>query len=68
MPAVALAELPRSLEDVYLGIVADERTERGVWGEGGAGQAPASTGDEQPPERPASASPTLPLVGEEVRR
>src|SRR6266545_3436002 len=31
MPIVALSELPRSLEDVYLSIVADERGERGVW-------------------------------------
>jgi ABC-2 type transport system ATP-binding protein len=31
MPIVALSELPRSLEDVYLSIVADERAERGIW-------------------------------------
>jgi ABC-2 type transport system ATP-binding protein len=33
LPIVALSELPRSLEDVYLSIVADERAERGVWDE-----------------------------------
>jgi hypothetical protein len=31
LPIVALAETPRSLEDVYLSIVADERVERGAW-------------------------------------
>ncbi len=31
LPIVGLAELPRSLEDVYLSIVADERGERGAW-------------------------------------
>jgi ABC-2 type transport system ATP-binding protein len=31
LPVVALAELPRSLEDVYLSIVTDEGGERGVW-------------------------------------
>jgi ABC-2 type transport system ATP-binding protein len=31
LPVVALAEVPRSLEDVYLSIVADERVERGAW-------------------------------------
>jgi ABC-2 type transport system ATP-binding protein len=31
VPVVALAEVPRSLEDVYLSIVTDERGERGVW-------------------------------------
>ncbi|HEY3228481.1 MAG TPA: hypothetical protein VGJ87_04625, partial [Roseiflexaceae bacterium] len=31
MPIIALAELPRRLEDVYLSIVADEQVERGVW-------------------------------------
>ncbi len=31
LPLVALSELPRSLEDVYLSIVADERDERGDW-------------------------------------
>jgi len=35
MPIVALSELPRSLEDVYLSIVADEKVERGVWSDGG---------------------------------
>jgi ABC-2 type transport system ATP-binding protein len=39
IPLVALAELPRSLEDVYLSIVTDGRAERGVWsteiGDGG---------------------------------
>ena len=33
LPLVALSELPRRLEDVYLSIVADERVERGVVGE-----------------------------------
>jgi ABC-2 type transport system ATP-binding protein len=31
VPVVALAELPRSLEEVYLSIVADGASERGVW-------------------------------------
>jgi ABC-2 type transport system ATP-binding protein len=30
-PVVALAEVPRSLEDVYLSIVADTNGERGIW-------------------------------------
>lgn len=35
---VSIAELPRRLEDVYLGIVADQGVERGVWG-GDAGES-----------------------------
>lgn len=31
IPVVSLAELPRSLEDVYLSIVADDNAERGTW-------------------------------------
>ena len=31
LPIVALSEVPRSLEDVYLSIVSDERVERGTW-------------------------------------
>lgn len=48
-PVLALAELPRSLEDVYLSIVADERAERGAWGVGdgrwepGVGNAPPNS-------------------------
>jgi ABC-2 type transport system ATP-binding protein len=34
---LSLAELPRSLEDVYLSIVADEYVERGVWSVDDAG-------------------------------
>jgi ABC-2 type transport system ATP-binding protein len=34
-PVVALAELPRSLEDVYLSIVAEDSAERGDWSTSG---------------------------------
>jgi ABC-2 type transport system ATP-binding protein len=35
IPLVALAEVPRRLEDVYLSIVAGEKAERGVWSDEG---------------------------------
>jgi ABC-2 type transport system ATP-binding protein len=35
LPIVALSEVPRSLEDIYLSIVADEHLERGAWSEAG---------------------------------
>jgi hypothetical protein len=31
LPIVALAEVPRSLEDVYLSIVSDQHIDRGAW-------------------------------------
>lgn len=48
VPIVALAELPRSLEDVYLRIVADNSVERGIWSgdgeESGGAQSPGRNG------------------------
>jgi ABC-2 type transport system ATP-binding protein len=45
LPIVALSEVPRSLEDVYLSIVADGRVERGVWS---ADQEPRTDNQELP--------------------
>jgi ABC-2 type transport system ATP-binding protein len=63
VPVVALTELPRSLEDVYLSIVAENSAERGVWR--------PETGDErqekQPDERLLSPASGL-YTEEEVRR
>ncbi len=47
LPLLALTELPRSLEDVYLTIVADERAERGVWSANGDNRR-QETGDKRP--------------------
>jgi ABC-2 type transport system ATP-binding protein len=72
LPIVALSEVPRSLEDVYLSIVADERVERGAW------SADGSDGDteirrhgdkEQVAALPVSLSHNLGVLeDEEVRR
>ena len=58
VPVVALGELPRSLEDIYLSIVAGEQVERGVW------TAEPGVGNEGIGDREDSSSPQL----EEVRR
>jgi ABC-2 type transport system ATP-binding protein len=67
IPLVALAEVPRSLEDVYLRIVTDGRSERGVWSDnGGLGDEETSIQGE---ELPHSLSSNLLVSGqEEVRR
>jgi ABC-2 type transport system ATP-binding protein len=51
VPVVALAELPRSLEDVYLSIVAEDGAERGVWSAepGVRGQGPGARGGDSGP-------------------
>ena len=46
LPIVALAEVPRSLEDVYLSIVSDQHVDRGTWT---VNQEP-STEDREPAE------------------
>lgn len=43
---VSIAELPRSLEEVYLSIVGEGRAERGVWSEGGGQALEAPNGEE----------------------
>jgi ABC-2 type transport system ATP-binding protein len=67
IPIVALAELPRSLEEVYLSIVAEDSAERGDWnGEGNGG---LGIGDWEPDSlssKPQSPNPKPHL--EEVRR
>lgn len=69
VPVVALAELPRSLEDVYLRIVADGSVERGAWSGDGAGDKETrGEGGEKTDDRSGSVSPGLLVSGEEVRR
>jgi ABC-2 type transport system ATP-binding protein len=63
IPVVALAELPRRLEDVYLSIVADEQVERGVWSADAGDREPGATSQE-PEIHPATANPQE----EELRR
>jgi hypothetical protein len=50
VPVVALSELPRRLEDVYLSIISDT-AERGVWSASapGAGRAASDQGGAQAP-------------------
>lgn len=62
VPVVSLAELPRSLEDVYLGIVADQGAERGVWGEGSESE------DVEQSQHQMPVDPAVPAPAEEVRR
>ena len=63
MPIIALAELPRRLEEVYLSIVADEQVERGVWSADAGSQGPGARSQE-PEIRPPTADPQE----EELRR
>jgi len=70
LPIVALSELPRSLEDVYLSIVADERAERGIWGESGSAEKKETRrhGDMEKYDLPVSLSPDLLVSEEEVEQ
>jgi ABC-2 type transport system ATP-binding protein len=72
LPIVALSEVPRSLEDVYLSIVADERIERGAWSVDGTDgdRGTGGQGDkEQVAALPVSTSHDLHVLeDEEVRR
>ncbi|MBK9943206.1 MAG: ABC transporter ATP-binding protein [Kouleothrix sp.] len=65
-PIVALAELPRSLEDVYLSIVAEDQPERGAWSTNGQGDKQGGRqGDGATKPSDFSLSPALPISEEE---
>jgi len=65
VPVVALGELPRSLEDIYLSIVAGEQVERGVWtAEPGIGDEGIGDREDSSSPQPLASSPQL----EEVQR
>jgi ABC-2 type transport system ATP-binding protein len=67
MPIVALSELPRSLEDVYLSIINDERGERGIWDASGDKETGRQGGQDKS-GLPVSLSPDLLVSEKEVRR
>jgi hypothetical protein len=64
---LSLAEAPRSLEDVYLSIVADEYVERGVWSMEHGGNGAPPTDGLTPRARARGAGQPLPDF-EEVQR
>jgi ABC-2 type transport system ATP-binding protein len=68
-PVVALSELPRRLEDVYLSIVEEKNVDRGVWSE--AGDWGLGTGDwEAPSPNPKSPipNPQSPIANPQIPR